>query len=183
MGHHTAIAWQYGVHVELFHTSQNLLLKLLLTGIPRERQRSTPPFEVVHLPPGEESRTSDKIAHLFLRIAQLEQHVTPDALLTDDGQREVHTMKCHPVDFLLPALPAPERHRVAEGTVIEVIAQGEIGLVALLLRDCGEHSGQLGLHLVPSEMDAGIVLQVPVHTRGDVHPGVSSHHDLLTSLI
>ena len=32
-------------------------------------------------------------------------------------------------------------------------------------------------------MDACMVFQVPVDARGDVHPGVTSHHNLLTLLV
>ena len=92
-------------------------------------------------------------------------------------------MQRHPVDFLLPALPAPERHRIAEGAIVEVVTQGEISLMALFLRDRRQYGRQFGLHLVPRKVNACVVFQVPVHTRGDVHPGIPSHHDLLASLI
>ena len=92
-------------------------------------------------------------------------------------------MQRHPVDLLLPAFPSPEGHGVRESAVVEVIAQPQIGLVAFLLRYCWKHGREFGLHLVPGEMDAGIILQVPVHTRSDVHPRVTSHHDLLALLI
>ena len=128
------------MHVELLHTSQYLLLQLLLTSIPRKRQRSTPPFKVVHLPPSQESRTSNKLAHLFLCIAQLQQHVAPHALLANDGQGEIHTMKRHPVDLLLPALPVPEGHRVRERAIIEVVTESEVRFVALFLRYSRKHS-------------------------------------------
>ena len=133
MRHHAAIAWQYGVHAEAFHTGEDLFLQFLLTLVPGERQRSTPPFEVVHLPPGKEGRTGNKLTHLFLSISEFEKHVSPYALLTDDGQREVHPVERHPVDLLFPAFPVPEGHGVAEGTVVEVITQCEVCLVAFFL--------------------------------------------------
>ena len=152
------------MHVELFHTGKNLLLQFLLTIIPRERQGTTPPFKVVHLPPGKESRTSDKLAHLLLRIAELEQHVSPNALLADNGKWQIHPMECHPVDFLFPALPVPESHRIGERAVIEVVAQTEIRLMTLFLADSRQYGRQLRLHLVPRKMDTSIILEIPVDT-------------------
>ena len=32
-------------------------------------------------------------------------------------------------------------------------------------------------------MDACVIFQIPVDSRGDVHPGVSSNHDLLALLV
>ena len=52
MRHHTTIARQYGVHAQLLHTGQYLFLEFLLTTVPGEWQRSTPPFKIIHLPPG-----------------------------------------------------------------------------------------------------------------------------------
>ena len=92
-------------------------------------------------------------------------------------------MKCHPVDFLLPTIPAPERHGVGESAIVEVVAKREVCLVTLLLRNSGENGWEFSLHLVPRKMDTSIVLQVPVHTRGDVHPSISSYHHLLALLV
>ena len=141
MGHHAAVARQDGMHIELFHAGENLLLQFLLTGIPRQWQRTAPPFEIVHLPPGEEGRTGNKPAHLILGIAQFEEHIAPDALFADDGQWEIHPVEGHPVDLALPALPVPERHGIRERAVVEVVAQGEVSLMTLLLFHGGEHGG------------------------------------------
>ena len=72
MGHHSAIARQYGMHAQFLHALQDLFLQLLLTVIPGKGQRATPPLQVVHLPPGQEGRTGDKLPHFLLRIAQTE---------------------------------------------------------------------------------------------------------------
>ena len=181
--HHTAIARQYGMHAQLLHTGQYLFLEFLLTTVPGEWQRSTPPFEVVHLPPGKEGRPCDELPYLLFRIAEFQEHIAPHALLTDDGQGQIDTMQRHPVDLLLPALPVPEGHRIRECAVVEVVSQREVGLVTLLLTDDGEYGRELRLHLIPGEVDAGIVFQIPVDARGDVHPGVAPHHDLRPFLI
>ena len=137
------------MHIELLHSRQNLFLEFLLTGIPREWQGSTPPFEVVHLPPGQERRTGDKLPDLLFRVAQFQEHIAPDALFTDDGQRQVDAVQRHPVDLLFPTRPIPEGHGIRESAVVEVVPQGQIGLVAFFLSHSRHHGGQLGLHLVP----------------------------------
>ena len=183
MGNHTTIAWQYGMHAQLPHTGENLFLKLLLTTIPGKGQRTTPPFEIVHLPPGKEGRTSDELAYLFFSIAEFQEHIPPHTLLTHDSQRKIDAMQCHPIDFLLPTFPIPKSHRVRECAIIEVVAQGEISLMALFLLDGRENGRQFRLHLVPGKVNTGIVLQIPVDTGGDIHPGVASYHDLRTFLV
>ena len=132
MGHHAAIAWQHGMHAQLLHTVQDLLLQFLLTVIPRPRQRTAPPFQVVHLPPGQEGRTGNKPSYLLLTVAQPEQHPPPHTFLAHDGQRQVHPVQGHPVNLLFPALPVPESHRIRERAVIEVIAQLQVSLMAFL---------------------------------------------------
>ena len=171
------------MHIELLHASQDLLLQFLLTLIPRKRQRSAPPFKIIHLPPSQESRTGNELTNLLFRIAQFQQHIAPDALLTDDGQRKIHAMQSHPVDFTFPTLPVPESHRIGERAIVEIVTQRQIGLVALLRlngRQCGR---KFSLHLIPGEMNTCIVFQVPVDTRRNVYPGVSSHDDFLPLLI
>ena len=39
------------------------------------------------------------------------------------------------------------------------------------------------MHLVPSELDAAIILQVPVDARCDVDPSVAAHDNLAALLI
>ena len=121
------------MHVKLLHTSKNLFLQFLLTSIPGERQRTAPPFKVIHLPPSQEGRACDKLAHLLFCIPQLEQHITPYALLANDSQGQVHPMQGEPVDFLFPTLPVPESHRVREGAVVESITLRQAGLMPLSL--------------------------------------------------
>ena len=92
-------------------------------------------------------------------------------------------MEGEPVDLLFPTLPVPEGHRIAERTVVEGVTLRQVGLVTFLFFDSGQHSRQLRLHLIPRQVDASIVFQIPVHPRGDVHPGVTTHHDLLALLV
>ena len=183
MGHHSAIARQYGMHAQFLHALQDLFLQLLLTVIPGKGQRATPPLQVVHLPPGQESRTGDKLPHFLLRIAQSEQHLPPYTFLPHDGQWQVHPMQGHPVNLLLPAVPVPESHRIGERAVVEVIAQGKVRLMAFLLPHLRQHGRQLRLHLIPGEMHPRIVFQVPVHARGNIHPCVATDHHPLPLLI
>ena len=90
-------------------------------------------------------------------------------------------MKRHPVYFFLPSVPVPESHCVGEGTVVEIVAQFEVGLVALLLLDGWQYCWQFGVHAVPCDMDAGIMLQIPVDAHGNIHPGVAPDDDGIVS--
>ena len=47
----------------------------------------------------------------------------------------------------------------------------------------GEYGREFCLHLVPRKVDTSIILKIPIYTRGDVHPVVSSNHDLLALLV
>ena len=127
------------MHTELFHAGEYLFLQLLLTIVPRKGQRSTPPFEVVHLPPCQESRTSNELAYLFLRITEFQQHITPHAFLTDDSERQVDAMQGKPVDLLFPTFPIPEGHGIREGTIVKGVTLRKIGLVSFLLSDSRKH--------------------------------------------
>ena len=92
-------------------------------------------------------------------------------------------MERHPVDLLLPTVPIPERHGVGEGAIVEVVTQGEVGLVTLLLAYLWKDSREGGMHLVPCELDAAIILQVPVDARSNVDPSVASHDNLAALLV
>ena len=183
VGYHSTVSWQYRVHTQLLHAGQNLLLQLLLSGVPRCGQRSTPSFKVIHLPPCQESRSGNKLAHLFLAVSQLQQHVSPHALLTYNGKWQIYSVQSHPVYFLLPAVPIPERHRIAECAVVKIITQSQVGLVTFLLLNFWHHSGQLCLHLVPTKVYPCVILQIPVESRCDVYPCVSTNHHLLSLLV
>ena len=183
VGHHAAIARQHGVHAQLPHAAEDLLLQLLLAGIPRLRQGTAPPLQVVHGPPGQEGGAGNEAAYLIVAIAQAQQHVAPDALLAHHGQRHVHAVEHHPVNFLLPARPVPEGHGIREGAVVEVVAQRQVGFVAFLLLHGGHHLGQADLHLVPAEVYAGMILQVPVQAHANAHPRVAPHHGPVALLV
>ena len=121
--HHAAVARQDRVHAPFLHSLQDFFLQHLLLCIPRCGQRTAPTLKVVHLPPGQEGRTGYEFAHFLFRIAQTEQQVAPYALLAHYGQRQVHAVQCHPINLLLPSFPVPERHRIAESAVVEVVTQ------------------------------------------------------------
>ena len=119
--HHTAVARQDGFHAELFHACEYFLLQSLLLLIPVLWQWTAPTLQVVHLPPSQEGRTGDKLAHFLFRVTEFQEHVAPYTLFTHDGKWHVDAVECHPVDFLLPSVPIPESHGVGEGAVVEVV--------------------------------------------------------------
>ena len=92
-------------------------------------------------------------------------------------------MQRHPVYLLLPPFPVPESHGIGEGAVVEVVAQREVGFMPFFPGHWRQRFGDSGLHPVPRQVYAGIVFQIPVHAGGDIHPGVSSHDDLLPALV
>ena len=181
--HHAAVARQHRLHAPFLHALQDFLLQSLLLGIPRSGQRTAPALEVVHLPPCQEGRTGNELAHLLLCVTQSKQQVAPDALLAHHGQRQVDTVQCHPVNLLLPAFPVPEGHGVRKRAVVEVVAQRHLCLVLLLFLDTRQHGRQHGLRVVPRDVDAAVVLQVPVHAHGHVDPVMAAHDDLRSLLV
>ena len=82
-------------------------------------------------------------------------------------------MQRHPVYFFLPSVPVPECHRIGKGAIVEVVAQLQVCFVAFLLFHGRKNGWQFHVHVVPGDVDAGMVLQIPVDAHGDVHPGVS----------
>ncbi len=93
------------------------------------------------------------------------------------SQRHVDAMQCHPVDFFLPSVPVPESHRIGEGAVVEVVAELEVGFMAFLLFHGRKNVWQFLVHIVPGDVDAGMVFQIPVDAHGNIHPGVASDDD------
>ena len=181
--HHARVAREYRLDAVFLHTFQDFLLQGFLLGVPAVGIRSSPAFEVVHFPPGEESRSGDELVHLVRSVAQLQEQVAPYAFLAHGSQGQVHAVQGHPVDFLFPAGPVPESHTVREGTVVEVVAQAEVRLTAFLLRYARQYSGQFRGHAVPRQVDACMVFQVPVDAARYIYIGVASYHDFVASLV
>ena len=49
--------------------------------------------------------------------------------------------------------------------------------------DAWQHLGQSGRHVVPRQVYASVVFQVPVDAHGDVDPRVAPHHYALSLLV
>ena len=182
VGHHTAVAWQHGMHAQLTLTGENLLLQRRLLLIPAVGQRATPPLQVVHCPPGEEGRTGDELSDSFLAVAQFQQHVAPYYLFSGSCQWHVDAMKRHPVYLFLPTLPVPESHGIGKGAIVEVVTIGQPRGVSLRFGNSRQMTGQAGVHVVPTDHDTGVMLQIPVDTRSNVDPRVTLHTDARTVL-
>ena len=180
---HAGVARQHGTDAILAHPLQDFLLQGHAVLIPLVAVGAAPTFEVVHQPPGLESRTGNEGIGLVLGIAQFQQDIAPCRVSSHQSQRQVDAVQGHPVDFLLPACPVPESHAVGMGTVIQIIAVLQQGLVPLLLSHGRQHGRQFGLHAVPRQVDAGIILQVPIDARGDADIIVATHHDAAARLV
>ena len=181
--YHARVTRQYGMDAVLAHPLQDTFLKLFLMGIPTFRIRSSPSFQVVHQPPCLKSRPGNEIADFLFGIAQIQQDIPPDHICPDHRQGQVDAVQGHPVDFLFPAVPVPESHAIGEGAIIEVIPVGKRGFVAFLAGYFRQDIRQIRPHVVPGQMDARIIFQVPVDAGSDTHVIVSSDHDLVTLLV
>ena len=183
MGYHAAITGEDRLDAVFFHPLQDFLLQGFLLSIPTVGIGTAPTFQVVHGPPGQESRTGDETVHFIAAIAQLQQHVTPHTFHADSSERQVDAVQSHPVDLLFPTLPVPERHGIGISTIIEIITQTQVCLFTQRLADRRKHIGQLGLHTVPRQLDTGVIFQIPVKSGCDIDIGIAAHHDLRTFLI
>ena len=179
---HAAVARQHGVHAQRALALQDSFLQCFLLSIPVVGQRSTPPLEIVHRPPGQKSRPGNEASYLFLGIAQLQEHVAPYHFFASDSQWHVDAVQGHPVDLFLPAVPVPKGHGIGKRAVVEVVAVGEPCGATFLALDSGQTLRQAGVHVVPTDHDAGIVLEIPVDPRGDVHPRIAFDTDLAVAL-
>ena len=166
MWHHTRIAWQTNVDAKLLHTFHYLLLQTLTLLIPVVGVGSTPPLKVVHKPPCLKCRTCYKLIGFILSIAQLQQHITPNDICAYDVKTQIDAMQSHPVEFLFPTLPVPERHRIRQRTVVQIIAVLNVRSMTLHSLHKRKRSRQRGVHQVPCKMYTDTILQIPINARG-----------------
>ena len=146
---HARIAGQHGPYAILAHPLQDFLLQGHAILIPLVAVGTAPPLEVVHQPPGLESRTGNEGIGLVLGVAQFQQDIAPDGVGPHQGQRQVDAVQGHPVYLLFPARPVPESHAVGVGAVVQVIAVLQCRLVPFFPRNRRKHIGQLSFHAVP----------------------------------
>ena len=170
------------MHAQFFHSSQYSLLQLLLLFVPTIRVRPSPSLQVIHLPPRKEGRTRNETIDFLLAIPQPCQHVSPHTFVPHSSQRHIDAMQRHPVYFLLPTLPIPKRHRIREGAIIEIIAQSKVRFMPFRLLHCWQMLRQLRMHLIPSQMNACMIFQIPIDTHSNVHVCVAFHHHLVALL-
>ena len=168
-GHHAAETRQHGVHAQFAHAAQNLACQLFLARVPPLGVRTAPTFEVVHAPPGLEAGTRHEgIGFRLAVVVLLRQQTLPHHVQTDNLQGHVDAVQGHPVDFLLPAFPRPGGHGVGEGAIVEVIAV--VSVTGVRLVRCGNGQGdaaEVRREVIPCQIDVGIVIEIPVDTRGD----------------
>ena len=69
------------------------------------------------------------------------------------------------------------------GTVVQVVAVFQWRFVPFLFRDGRQYVRQFGLHVVPGQVDTGMILQIPVYARGNADRVVTSDYDLFPFLV
>ena len=173
--HHPRIPREYGFDPQLAQTGRDAPVQVGPLGIPRLGIGTAPPFEVVHVPPGQECGSGDEPAGLLRGIAQALQQVVPDGLHTRDVEHEVDAVQRHPVDLPLPARPVPKRHRIGIGAIVQIIAQVARRLAPHGFANRRQRRGERLRKIVPRDMHPGAVLQIPVHARRDAHRRVALH--------
>ena len=183
VGQHARVTRQYGLDVQLAHPAHDALLKGLLLAVPVFRVGASPSLKVVHEPPSLKGGAGYESVDFVRRIAQFVEHVAPNDVRSGQRQWQVDAVERHPVYFLLPALPVPEGHRIGERAVVQVVAQVEVGLVALRSGDVGQCFGQVGVHAVPREVYVGVMLQIPVQSRSQRDVVVAAYDDLVAPLV
>ena len=160
----------HGFHLELAKPLENLPSQFGTLFVPTFRQRTAPRRHIVHKKPSEIGRTRHKFVYLveiFVAITA-HQHLFPDTFHPRDDEWQIDAVKCHPVDFLLPAVPVPKRHRIAVGAEVQIVAVIDARMMGFRLDD-RQFSGQFSARIVPRNVDACVMLQKPIDACGDGH--------------
>ena len=125
VGYHAVEALEYGLHAQLAHAAQHLLLQVGLSVDKGLRNRSAEPLEVAHQPPGFVPGTGKKGEDFVVGISQTLEGILPDGILAVDGhERQVDALKSHAIYLLFPLFPAPKSHGIAVCAIIEVVSEG-----------------------------------------------------------
>ena len=177
MRKHSGISRQNRFNSEFTHSFQDFFLKFFLLFVPTVRIRSTPTLKIVHCPPCKKSRTGNKFVYFLAGISKFQQHVSPNTLLTYCSQRKIYTVECHPIYFSLPTFPIPKCHGIRICAVIKIISQFCVRLTTFLHLYRRKHIRQICLHIIPSEINSGIVLQIPVYARSYINIGITSNYN------
>ncbi len=86
--HHSGISRIYRLYAERTHPCHYFMLKRALAVIPLVWQRTAPSLKIVHLPPCQKCRATDKPAYLFVVVSELFQEVAPYGF--DAGHHKRH---------------------------------------------------------------------------------------------
>ena len=164
-GDHSCISGDYRFNAQLPHSGNDLLLQCFLLPIPTVRIRSTPSFQIIHLPPCHKGRTGNKLIDLLRRISDTLQQIIPDNLHPCYTQRHIDAVHRHPVYFFLPAFPVPESHGVGIGTVIQVISILHSRRLSDFLLRQRQYFRQFLRGIIPRKMNTCHVFQVPIQAR------------------
>ena len=113
----------HGLHAQLAHAFQYLVLQFYLGLLPPLRQRSVPAVEVAHAMPGQMGRPGEKGSYLLFLQPHLQPHALGYRLAGHGSQRHVHAPQRHPVNLLFPAIPIPIGCGVSKRTHVQEITE------------------------------------------------------------
>ena len=157
---------QHRAHIECALASKDFLLEHHLPVEPLFGQGTAPSINIRHAMPRQIHRAGEITAHLLIGHSQSRPHIIPHTLLPRDGQRHIHPIERHPVDYAFPILPVEERHRVAKGAIIEKKALRHTGFHRFFLHHLRKHLRQIHRHIgIPRHGGVAIFLQVAVQTH------------------
>ena len=116
-----------GGHAQGALAREDLALEGDVTLDPGVGERAAQAVDVPHPSPREIGRADEELGDLGLAEAEVPQHQLPDRLLSRDGEWGVDPLERHPVNHPLPVVPAPPRHGVGKGAVVEEVADAVAG--------------------------------------------------------
>ena len=154
-------------HPQFPFAAEDFLLKFFLSVYILLRQRAVPAVDVHHPVPRQERRAGEALAGLVGRNAEMLPDLEQDALLAGDVQRHSHAVEGHPVNHMFPLLPAPPRHGVSVGAVVEEESVFRFRFYGDLLRHFRKYLRHpQRVCLVPADCRQTAVLQIPVQAHG-----------------
>ena len=121
--HKSSKSRSYGMHIQLAHPLQYPMLQLNLLLLPIICQSSIPRIQIPHTMPRQMGRCCKERLLILLFQPQTQPYTFCYSLSSHCCQREVHSMKCHPINFLFPTFPSPKRSCISISTNIQEITQ------------------------------------------------------------
>ncbi len=119
-GRHLAVECrQDRLHIQFAFAFEYLFLQLLLTVYEFLRKRAFPTVYIHHPVPRKERRTGEGLSDVVLTESELLPHFHKHRFFSRDVERLGDAVEGHPVYHPGPLLPAPPRHSVSVGAVVQ----------------------------------------------------------------